>query len=132
MATYPPAADVGTLGIIIGTAKDWRVTLKSKATGLALALVAGDKLVLTASRANGTPVFTRKSTAAGGGDGEIAIVDGPNGVVDVKLVEANTASLADRDLLNIELRYELASDAKDRCAFVGQLMCRTGAGAAIP
>lgn len=132
MATYPPCADVGTLGIIIGTAKDWRITLRSAATGLALALTASDKIVLTAARANGTAAFTRRNTAAGGSDAEVALVDGPNGIVDVKLVEANTSALNADETLNLELRYELASDAKDRTAFTGKLFCKRGSGAAIP
>jgi hypothetical protein len=133
VATYPPAADVGTLGIIIGTAKDWRVTLKSAATNLPLALGATDKVVFTARRATGGAVlFTRRNSAAGGTDAELALVDGPGGVVDVKVVEANTSSLAAAETLNIELRYELASDGKDRTAFTGRLYCVPGAGAAIP
>jgi hypothetical protein len=132
MATYPPAADVGTLGIIIGTAKDWRITLTSKATGTALALSASDKIIFTAARSNGTVLFTPRNTLAGGGDTEIAIVNGAAGIIDVKVVEANTSSLTATETLNIELRYELASDGKDRIAFVGKLVCAKGPGAAIP
>jgi hypothetical protein len=131
MANRDAAADVGTLGIVIGTAKDWRVTLTSRATGAALPLTAVDKIVFTASR-NGAPYFTRRNTAAGGGDSEIAIVDGPSGVIDIKAVEANTSGLAATAELVVECRYELASDSKDRCAFVGKLSCRKTDGVAIP
>lgn len=132
MATYPPATDIGTIGIFIGTAKDWRTTLTSRAAGTALALSASDKITFTAARSNGTIVFTRKSAAAGGGDTEIAIVDGAAGIIDILMVESNTSSLTATETLNIELRYELASDGKDRIAFVGKLVCAKGPGAAIP
>lgn len=130
------AANIGTIAVIIGTAKDWRVTLTSKATGLPLALTASDKIVLTASRllssGSYSTVFTRKNTAAGGSDAEIALVDGPNGIFDIKIIEANTASLMTMGVLRVECRYELASDAKDRVAFVGTLRCVQSNGSAIP
>jgi hypothetical protein len=120
------------LGIIIGTAKDWDITLTSESTGTALVLGATDKIVFTAARAKGGVVFTRENTAAGGSDAEIAIVDGAIGKIRVKAVEANTAALPGTETLKIECRYKLASEAKDRVAFVGELYCEKGIGAAIP
>ncbi len=134
MATNKAATDVGDLGIVIGTAKDWRITLRSKATGAPLPLAASDKLVATVrAGATSAPVlFQRKNAAAGGSDAEIFIVDGPNGVIDLKVVEANSELLVNGQGHAIDLRYELTGDGKDRCAFVGVLKAQTSAGQAIP
>jgi hypothetical protein len=128
------AANVGNLDLEIGCAKDWRITLISKATGARLVLTANDKIVLSCKATVTDPagLFVRRNTAAGGSDAEIALIDGPNGVIDVKIIEANSALLVNGGLHPFDLRYELASDTKDRCALIGTFRGVRTAGDAIP
>jgi hypothetical protein len=51
------------------------------------------RLVFTVDDKDGVEKFTRKNTAAGGGDDEIEITDGPNGICRIKVVQANTSTL---------------------------------------
>lgn len=127
------ATNAGTVEVVIGTAKDLRFTLKSAATGAALALVATDKIVFAVRRnlSDPAPLWQRRSAAAGGSAAEIALVDGPNGVLDVLIVEANTTALVP-GTYRFDLRYELAAELKDRIACVGTLLALQTAGAAIP
>lgn len=120
------------LEAFIGDSKTWRFTFTDEG-GAPYPLSAADQIVATARylRARGPILFQRKNTAAGGGDSQVEIVDGPNGVVDVKVGATETALLSPGEI-DFEVVAKLASDGGERTLYRSVLRAHRRVTPALP